>query len=153
MPIKESLYGIEDTVEMSAKAAIYRGVEVCRKRIARVVTDIKINENKGGATSTVSIALQAVDEDAVQICLKTSGEVHVDMITKGIKGTTKGVTEVGAEEVVNGVVELGDARVWVEQGHGEEGCTDQASRAAAAGPLGMIASWIKPAGGLRFWKR
>jgi len=133
---------------MSAKAAIYRGVEVCSKIIARVVTDVRIKD-KGGATSTVGIALLPINQDIVQVCLKASGEGHVDMIKKGIKGTT----EAGAENVVDGVVELGDAGVWVEQGHGEEGGKDQASQAAAAGPLVTIASWMKPAGGLRFWKK
>jgi hypothetical protein len=75
------------------------------------------------------------------------------LIMKGIKGTTKEVTEAGGERVVNGVVELGDTGVWVEQGHREEGGKDRVSQAAAAGPLGMITSWMKPAAGLRFWKK
>jgi hypothetical protein len=75
------------------------------------------------------------------------------MITKGTMGAAEGVAKVGVEEMVEEVVELGDAGVWVEQGHGEEGGNDQASQAAAAGTLGMIASWMKPAGSLYFWKK
>jgi hypothetical protein len=75
------------------------------------------------------------------------------LIMKGIKGTTEEVTEVGGERVVNGVVGSGDTGVRVEQGHREEGGKDRASQATAAGPLGMITSWMKPAVGLHFWKK
>jgi hypothetical protein len=75
------------------------------------------------------------------------------MITKGLGGITAGVTRAGAEKVVHGVVELGGAGVWVGQGHREEGGKDQTSQTASVGPLGAIASWMKPAGSLRFWKK